>query len=362
MKKFFLTIASVALASTAWAVDTPTETSTATPTATKTATITKTSTISPTFSVSPTYTKTATRTATLTITRTFTYSPTFTATPTNSPTRTSTSTFTPTVTPTRTATRTATRTDTPTATRTATRTPADTPTMTPTRTITSTFTSSPTPTSIPTPPNVAAGGYNNEKSMANLTWGDDGKATQWYIYFNDVLKYTPTRNEASSDGSTMSYLMTNIPAESLPVTIKVAYVWPGLPISGKSAGAVLTAVSPVPAMYVIVTNTVKTSSQGSVDTKILQPATGLASVTLGATTSWASVYLTCTAQPCNILVFNQGATTMLWWLDNSSSDPTFTGISQSAGSGPFILNFAPGSIFHYRYADAGGNGYLQNRW
>lgn len=223
-----------------------------------------------------------------------------------------------------------------------------------------------------TPANVSVGAFNNQQSSATLSWDNDATATQWFIYFNGNLRYSPLRTEVTVGGGRVSYNMYTINASSLPATITVVASQPGSPLSAASTGVVLSTAVPIAATYVIVTNTVQTSSAGTstvtvsgtvnTNTKILQPAAGLQSLTLAATTTWDYVELTCPSQPCNITVFNQGATPMLWWVDDSTDDPAFSGISLSAGANPFILDITPGSVFHYRYSQAGGNGFIQNRW
>lgn len=224
-----------------------------------------------------------------------------------------------------------------------------------------------------TPANVAVGVFNIQQSTAILSWDNDTSATQWFISFGGVVKYSPARSEVLVDGSNrVNYTMANIQAASLPATITVVASKPGSPLSSPSTGVVLTSVVPVPAAYVVVTNTVQTVSSGTstvsvtgtvnTNTKVQQPATGLTSITLAATTDWDYETLTCPGQPCNILVYNQSSATLLWWVDNSTDDPAFAGISFTAGSLPIILDIIPGSVFHYRYDQAGGNGFLQNRW
>lgn len=93
----------------------------------------------------------------------------------------------------------------------------------------------------------------------------------------------------------------------------------------------------------------------------LEP-TQFTAMTMTATTAWSYVYLTCTAQPCNITFWNQGPNTLFWWKDRSSSIPSFAGISMTAGSTPIKEDFAPGDAFHWRYDASGGNGFLINRY
>lgn len=90
--------------------------------------------------------------------------------------------------------------------------------------------------------------------------------------------------------------------------------------------------------------------------------TNLVSITLTGSTSWTNTPVTCTAQPCNILFWNESPTEVLfWWHDRTTTSPVFGGISMTAGTVPIKVPVAPGDVFHYRYSASTGNGYLQNR-
>lgn len=104
-----------------------------------------------------------------------------------------------------------------------------------------------------------------------------------------------------------------------------------------------------------------TASAPSYSVPILSPSS-LASITLTGTTSWTYTQVTCTAQPCNIMFYNQSADTLVWWLDSSTSTPAFAGISVTAGTVPIIVDVKPTDVFHWRWDAATGNGFLQHRY
>lgn len=94
----------------------------------------------------------------------------------------------------------------------------------------------------------------------------------------------------------------------------------------------------------------------------LQP-TNYAAITLTGSTSWQGNYVTCTAQPCTLLWYNQSASTMLYWIDRGAlSSPAFSGISITAGQTERKDDIAPGDKFWWRYEAASGNGFLVNRY
>jgi len=192
------------------------------------------------------------------------------------------------------------------------------------------------------PTNVSVGPYDATTKSAALYWDANASVDQWLIYFNGTQRYVPFKTQvgATSTARTM-YVMTGIAAETLPVSITLRALIPGYPMSSPS-----TAVTLNPA-----------TDPG------LQPA-NVSSLTLTATAAWTYVALTCTAQPCNIRLFNQSsASTLVYWIDRSSDTPAFAGMSITPGTLPVIEDIAVGDYLHWRWSQSWtGNGFLQTRY
>lgn len=287
------------------------------------------------------------------------------ASPTNTPVNTATVTKTPWifVSHTFTATRTNTPVNTATFTRTVTKTNTPVPTATPTITPNWTHTSTPTP--LPT----QATAYQPMTAAKVPVNPANNNVQAIPVYLAVPGGYTPTSVPTASPVPTSTPL-----PNPLPVAVSDFTGAANTSFMGKLTYSVeanlSTIVSNTWYLAGMAVDTLDTANllRGATSTAQpiyiipkLQPS-NLVSITLTGTTSWTYTFLTCTAQPCTALIYNQSGDTMLYWLDRSSSAPSFHGISITAGQTERLMDIAPGDALHWRYSASTGNGFLQNRY
>lgn len=75
---------------------------------------------------------------------------------------------------------------------------------------------------------------------APLRWNNDVSVTQWLIYINGNLAYSPYAGEVPLSGSLRTYTMTNLQASASPLAIAVRAVVPPNPASAFSSTVYLT--------------------------------------------------------------------------------------------------------------------------
>lgn len=92
------------------------------------------------------------------------------------------------------------------------------------------------------------------------------------------------------------------------------------------------------------------------------PSTQLVSLTLTPTESWITIPLNCGDSPCSLYLYNTSSKTLFWWVDNYTADPAFDGFKLSQDGAPLIVDIWPGAKLHYKYSEANGSGFMQNRW
>lgn len=131
------------------------------------------------------------------------------------------------------------------------------------------------------PPSNVSVGLFREDGSADLFWDNNAAASQWFVYFNGDLKYSPTRQMISITGtSRVRFGMKGISVETMPVTITVKTLVPGSAVSAASTGVWLDSPSHVPAMYVVAAPGTVLAVSGSVSATF----TGTISTTGGGTT------------------------------------------------------------------------------
>ncbi len=99
------------------------------------------------------------------------------------------------------------------------------------------------------PTGIAASPWANSGSY--LSWTDDPTATQWYIYLEGNLLFSPQRSYVSTSGTgRVGFQLTGISQASLPRMATMKAIAGGA-VSVMSAGVTITAVGPVPFTYVV---------------------------------------------------------------------------------------------------------------